>query len=29
MFKKNLAVDIAYILPTMYKILLIIYREDK
>lgn len=29
MFKENLMVGIAYILPTIYKILFIIRREDK
>ena len=29
MFKENLAVDIAYLLPAIYKICLIICREDK
>lgn len=29
MFKENLTVGIAYILPTMHKILPIIHREDK
>ena len=29
MFKENLAVDIAYLLPTLHKIRPIIRREDK